>query len=132
MPSVAFVINRTRVRDPGRFGRRCRAAARAAGWEPLFAETSAADGGYGAARQALAAGASLIFAAGGDGTVRACAQALAGTGAAGHHPARHREPDRPGAGHPLPARPGAATRGCTAGTGSSTWPWPNSTAPGRA
>jgi diacylglycerol kinase family enzyme len=79
MPSVAFVINRARVRDPGRFGRRCRAAARAAGWEPLFAETSAADGGYGAARQALAAGASLVFAAGGDGTVRACAQALAGT-----------------------------------------------------
>jgi diacylglycerol kinase family enzyme len=79
MPLVAFVINKTRVGDPGRFGRRCRAAARAAGWEPLFAETSAADGGYGAARQALADGASLVFAAGGDGTVRACAQALAGT-----------------------------------------------------
>jgi diacylglycerol kinase family enzyme len=79
MPSVAFVINRARVRDPGRFGRRCRAAARAAGWEPLLAETSAADGGCGAARQALAGGASLVFAAGGDGTVRACAQALAGT-----------------------------------------------------
>jgi diacylglycerol kinase family enzyme len=80
MPSVAFVINQTRVGDPGRFVRRCRAAARAAGWDPVFAETSAADGGLGPAREAAAAGASLVFAAGGDGTVRACAQALAGTG----------------------------------------------------
>jgi diacylglycerol kinase family enzyme len=80
MPSVAFVINRTRLRDPGWFLRRCRAAARAAGWEPLFAETSAADGGFGPACSALAAGVSLVFAAGGDGTVRACAQALTGTG----------------------------------------------------
>jgi diacylglycerol kinase family enzyme len=80
MASVAFVINRTLVRDPGRFLRRCRAAAKAAGWDPTFAETSPADAGLGLARQAIAAGASLVFAAGGDGTVRACAQALAGTG----------------------------------------------------
>jgi diacylglycerol kinase family enzyme len=80
MPSVAFVINRTLVRDPQRFLRRCRAAAREAGWEPVFAETSPADSGLGLTRQAIAAGASLVFAAGGDGTVRACAQALAGTG----------------------------------------------------
>jgi diacylglycerol kinase family enzyme len=80
MPSVAFVINQMRVSDPRRFQRRCRAAARAAGWEPVFAETSAADGGFGPARQAVADGAALIFAAGGDGTVRACAQALACTG----------------------------------------------------
>jgi diacylglycerol kinase (ATP) len=80
MPSVAFVINRTLVRDPDRFLRRCRAAAQAAGWEPVFAETSPADTGLGLTRQAVAAGASLVFAVGGDGTVRACAQALAGTG----------------------------------------------------
>ena len=79
MPSVAFVINSLRVRDPNRFRRRCQAAARAAGWDPTFAETSAGDGGVGAARAAVAAGASLVFAAGGDGTVRACAQALTGT-----------------------------------------------------
>ena len=54
-------------------------AARAAGWEPVFAETSPAEGGSGLTRRAVAAGASLVFAAGGDGTVRACAQALAGT-----------------------------------------------------
>ena len=79
MLSVAFVINGTLVRDPPRFLRRCRAAARAAGWEPVFAETSPAEGGSGLTRRAVAAGASLVFAAGGDGTVRACAQALAGT-----------------------------------------------------
>src|ERR1700760_3763107 len=79
MPSVAFVINSLRVRDPGRSRRRCQAAARAAGWDPTFAETSAGDGGVGAARAAVAAGASLVFAAGGDGTVRACAQALRDT-----------------------------------------------------
>ena len=80
MPSVAFVINRALVRDPDGFRRRCRAAARAAGWDPVFAETSPADAGSGQTRRAVAAGASLVFAAGGDGTVRACAQALAGTG----------------------------------------------------
>jgi diacylglycerol kinase family enzyme len=80
MRSVAFVINRTLIRDPRRFAERCRSAARAFGWEPVFAETSPADSGLGLARQAVAAGASLVFAAGGDGTVRACAQALAGAG----------------------------------------------------
>jgi len=80
MPSVVFVVNRSLVRDPGRFLRLAASAAREAGWEPVFAETSPADSGLGLARQAVAAGAALVFAAGGDGTVRACAQALAGTG----------------------------------------------------
>ncbi len=80
MPSVAFVINRTLVRDLPGFLRRCRAAAEAHGWEPAFAETSPAEAGVGLARQAVPAGARLVFAAGGDGTVRACAQAIAGTG----------------------------------------------------
>lgn len=70
MPTVAFVFNRTLVRDPGRLIRHCTAAARARGWEPAFVPTAVA---------ATAAGAGLVFAAGGDGTVRACAQALAGT-----------------------------------------------------
>ena len=80
MPSVAFVINRTLVRDLPGFLRRCRAAAEAHGWEPAFAETSPAETGLGLARQAVAAGARLVFAAGGDGTVRACAQGVARTG----------------------------------------------------
>jgi diacylglycerol kinase family enzyme len=80
MRSVVFVINRALVRDPRGFGRRCRAAARNFGWEPLVCETSPGESGLGLARQAVADGAGLVFAAGGDGTVRACAQALAGTG----------------------------------------------------
>src|SRR6266700_2772270 len=82
MPSAAFVINRTLVGDVGRFRRRCRAAAVAGGWEPFFFETTTAERGAGLAREAVAAGAGLVFAAGGDGTVRACAQALAGAGVA--------------------------------------------------
>jgi diacylglycerol kinase (ATP) len=80
MPIAAFVINPARARGPGLLRQRCREAAERAGWEPLLAETSAADGGQAAARQAVAAGAALLFAVGGDGTVRACAGAVAGTG----------------------------------------------------
>jgi len=79
MPSAAVIINRTLVRDLGRFRRRCRAAAAATGWEPSFLETTMDDPGPGQARSAVAAGARMVVAAGGDGTVRACAHALAGT-----------------------------------------------------
>ncbi|HYB48250.1 MAG TPA: acylglycerol kinase family protein, partial [Streptosporangiaceae bacterium] len=77
---MAFVINRTLVRDLPGFLRRCRVAAEAHGWEPEFAETSQAEPGLALARQAVGAGARLVFAAGGDGTVRACAQGVARTG----------------------------------------------------
>lgn len=51
------------------------------GWEPtLWLETSQEDPGQGPARQALEAGVDVILAAGGDGTVRAVAEALRGTG----------------------------------------------------
>ena len=55
MPSVVFVINRALVRDPRGFGRRCRAAARDYGWEPVLAETSPGERGLGLARLAGAA-----------------------------------------------------------------------------
>ena len=74
-----FVINRTLVRDPRGFLRYCGAAAKDHGWEPWFAETSEAESGLLLTRRAVTAGAGLVFAAGGDGTVRACAEALAGT-----------------------------------------------------
>ncbi|MGB6580710.1 MAG: diacylglycerol kinase family protein [Streptosporangiaceae bacterium] len=79
MALVAFVLNRTLLRDPREFLRRCRAASEERGWEPWFAPASDAENGLALTRRAVAAGASLVFAAGGDGTVRACAEALAGT-----------------------------------------------------
>ena len=80
MALVAFVVNRTLLRNPPRFLQYCRTAAAEHGWEPWFAPTTGAENGLALTRHAVAAGASLVFAAGGDGTVRACAEALAGTG----------------------------------------------------
>jgi YegS/Rv2252/BmrU family lipid kinase len=79
-PTAAFIINRTRIHEPERFAHRCRAAASARGWETLLLPTTREDHGDGLAVRAAAAGARLVFAVGGDGTVRACANALAGTG----------------------------------------------------
>jgi YegS/Rv2252/BmrU family lipid kinase len=53
------------------------------GWAaPLWLETTRADPGTGQASQAVAAGADLVVACGGDGTVTACAEGVAGTGVA--------------------------------------------------
>jgi diacylglycerol kinase family enzyme len=79
MQPAAIVINSTLARGLGRFRRRCREAAAAGGWEPSFLETTLDDRGVRLARAAVAGGARMVVAAGGDGTVRACAQALAGT-----------------------------------------------------
>jgi len=46
---------------------------------PLWLETTEADTGAGQAAEAVAAGARLVLVCGGDGTVAACAGALAGT-----------------------------------------------------
>jgi diacylglycerol kinase (ATP) len=52
----------------------------AGGWaQTLWFETSADDPGQGPTREAIEAGATLVIAAGGDGTVRAVAEALAGS-----------------------------------------------------
>ena len=54
--------------------------AEAAGWaETAWYETSVEDVGQGVTREAIDAGADLIIAAGGDGTVRAVAEAVRGT-----------------------------------------------------
>ncbi len=50
--------------------------------EPLWLHTTAEDPGVGQAHEAIAAGADLVVAVGGDGTVRAVAEAVAGTGVA--------------------------------------------------
>lgn len=75
----AFVINPIKVTNP----EAVRAAARVISaeldlGEPLFYETTEQDPGIGQTEAALAAGASVVVAAGGDGTVRAVATALAG------------------------------------------------------
>ena len=55
---------------------------RDAGWEPtLWFETTEADPGQGQTKEALEAGATMVLAAGGDGTIRAVAEVLQGTGA---------------------------------------------------
>lgn len=52
-----------------------------AGWAPSeWIETTESDGGTAALRSALDRGTDLVFASGGDGTVRAAAEALRGTG----------------------------------------------------
>jgi YegS/Rv2252/BmrU family lipid kinase len=79
MPSVAFVINGTLAKSSGRFLSLCRTTAVNAGWTPDFLVTEKADAGTEAARAAVAQDIDLVVAAGGDGTVRSCAEGLAGT-----------------------------------------------------
>jgi diacylglycerol kinase family enzyme len=77
----AVVVNAGRVRDAARLGDACRRAAVATGCQPpLLLVTTPDDPGTGQATRAVQAGAALVVVVGGDGTVRACAQALAGTG----------------------------------------------------
>jgi diacylglycerol kinase family enzyme len=77
----AVVVNGARVRDAARLRDACRRAAAATGWQPpLLLATTPGDPGTGQATRAVQAGAALVVVVGGDGTVRACAQTLAGTG----------------------------------------------------
>ena len=81
--SVALVLNPVKVDDADALradlAARC---ARAGLPEPLVLETTQEDPGGSMARDALAAGATVVAVAGGDGTVRAVAEALTGTGVA--------------------------------------------------
>lgn len=79
MAAVTFVINGTLGHASGRFLEQCQAAAVRVGWQPELLVTQKADAGTTAAREAVVGGADLVVAAGGDGTVRGCAEGLAGT-----------------------------------------------------
>ncbi|MFT4189684.1 MAG: diacylglycerol kinase family protein [Aeromicrobium sp.] len=80
---AAVVLNPVKVGDLEDFKDRVRFVASAHGWdEPLWFETTVEDPGYGQSQEALLAGADLIVAAGGDGTVRAVCEEVARTGVA--------------------------------------------------
>jgi diacylglycerol kinase family enzyme len=80
MPGVAFVVNGSLVRGSERLLALCREAAARHGWSAEFLVTEKAEAGVSAASGAALDGADLVVAVGGDGTVRGCAEGLAGTG----------------------------------------------------
>jgi diacylglycerol kinase family enzyme len=74
------VVNPTKVADPDHLRRIVEEGLARAGWpEPQWYETTPEDSGRGQAKQAVADGAELVFACGGDGTVTAVVTALAGS-----------------------------------------------------
>jgi diacylglycerol kinase family enzyme len=75
-----LVVNVARLHDVGRLRRACEQVAAATGCRPpVVLATTPDDDGAAQSRHALEIGADLVIAAGGDGTVRACAEVLAGT-----------------------------------------------------
>jgi diacylglycerol kinase (ATP) len=76
---AAVVVNPTKFGDLGRFRSQVAAIMTEQGWaEPMWLETTAADPGEGQARQAAQAGADLVLACGGDGTVTSVVAGLVG------------------------------------------------------
>ncbi len=79
----AVIYNPVRVEDLEGRREAVEAALAEAGWPaPVWIETTVDDPGAGQARQAVADGARVVFACGGDGTVRSCIEGLADTDAA--------------------------------------------------
>jgi diacylglycerol kinase family enzyme len=81
---VAFVINPVRIRRIDAFKNRCRDVAATEGWQPQFMGTEAGETSpqlqAHLSRFVAGSGDRLVFAVGGDGTVRACVHALAYSG----------------------------------------------------
>ena len=80
MPGVAFVVNGSLVRGGGHLVALCREAAARYRWRAEVFVTDKAEAGVSAACGAALDGVDLVVAVGGDGTVRGCAEGLAGTG----------------------------------------------------
>ncbi|SLM03493.1 MULTISPECIES: diacylglycerol kinase family protein [unclassified Actinoplanes] len=79
-PRSAVVVNPAKVTDLDQLRQTLRTTLAKAGWpEPAWFETTPEDPGRGQAKRAVAEGAELVFACGGDGTVTAVVTALTGT-----------------------------------------------------
>jgi diacylglycerol kinase (ATP) len=78
---AAIVVNPAKLDDNEAFRKSVRRTMDDHGWgEPLWLETTPEDPGRGQAESAVSAGAGLVLACGGDGTVTACAEGVIGTG----------------------------------------------------
>jgi undecaprenyl-diphosphatase len=76
----AVVANPSKMANPAARRAEIAAAFAGAGWpEPMWLETTPEEPGAAQARQVVESGIDLILAAGGDGTVMACASAVVGT-----------------------------------------------------
>jgi diacylglycerol kinase family enzyme len=81
-PKAAVVYNPIKV-NLGKLKKIVNAAAKAADWAaPIWFSTTQEDPGQGVTSVAIRRGAKVVLAAGGDGTVRAVAEALRGSGVA--------------------------------------------------
>ena len=81
MSRAAVVMNPTKLDDDEAFRKSVRQVMDDHGWdEPLWLETTQEDPGRGQTEWAVSAGVDLVLACGGDGTVTACAEGVAGTG----------------------------------------------------
>ncbi len=78
---VAVVLNPIKVDQPGQFRELVELLARDAGYSSVtWWSTTVEDTGHGMAHEAAVSGADLVVAVGGDGTIRAVCEELAGTG----------------------------------------------------
>jgi undecaprenyl-diphosphatase len=76
----AVIANPSKMANPAARRAEIAAALASAGWpEPMWLETTPEETGAAQARQGVKAGVDVVLAAGGDGTVMACASAVVGT-----------------------------------------------------
>ena len=78
---LAVILNPIKVDDPAKFKTMVETMATEAGFSTVvWRETTVEDTGYGMAHEAAVSGCDVVVAIGGDGTVRAVCEELAGTG----------------------------------------------------
>ncbi len=78
---LAVILNPIKIQDPGQFRTLVETMARESGYASVvWWETTVEDTGYGMAHEAAVSGCDVVLAIGGDGTIRAVCEELAGTG----------------------------------------------------